>query len=44
MIITKRVEQIQINRNHELWQYCDKICFATKNLYNYANYIIRQSL
>ncbi|MEQ6358846.1 transposase, partial [Thermoanaerobacter thermohydrosulfuricus] len=22
--------------------YCDKICFAAKNLYNYANYITRQ--
>jgi putative transposase len=36
------VEQIQINKNHELWPYCDKICFAAKNLYNYANYITRQ--
>ena len=41
-IIVKRAEQIQINKKHELWSYCDKICFATKNLYNYANYIIRQ--
>ncbi|AIS51841.1 transposase, IS605 OrfB family [Thermoanaerobacter kivui] len=41
-ITVKRVEQIQINRNHELWDYCDKICFAAKNLYNYANYIVRQ--
>lgn len=41
-IIVKRVEQIQINKNHELWPYCDKICFAAKNLYNYANYITRQ--
>ncbi|ABY95675.1 transposase, IS605 OrfB family [Thermoanaerobacter pseudethanolicus ATCC 33223] len=36
------MEQIQINKNHELWAYCDKICFTAKNLYNYANYIIRQ--
>ncbi|WP_028986142.1 RNA-guided endonuclease InsQ/TnpB family protein [Thermoanaerobacter indiensis] len=41
-MIVKRVEQIQINKNHELWNYCDKICFAAKNLYNYANYIVRQ--
>ena len=41
-IIVKRVEQIQINKNHELWPYCDEICFAAKNLYNYANYITRQ--
>ncbi|ABY93551.1 RNA-guided endonuclease TnpB family protein [Thermoanaerobacter brockii subsp. lactiethylicus] len=40
--VVKRAEQIQINRNHEMWKYFDKICFATKNLYNYANYIIRQ--
>lgn len=40
--VVKRAEQIQINRNHEIWKYFDKICFATKNLYNYANYIIRQ--
>ncbi|WAM36272.1 RNA-guided endonuclease InsQ/TnpB family protein [Caldicellulosiruptor acetigenus] len=41
-IIVKRVERIQINRNHELWNYCDETCFAAKNLYNYANYIVRQ--
>ncbi len=41
-IIVKRVERIQIKRNHELWRYCDEICFAAKNLYNYANYITRQ--
>ncbi|NNG68314.1 transposase, partial [Caldanaerobacter subterraneus] len=41
-MIVKRVEQIQINKNHELWPYCDEICFAAKNLYNYANYITRQ--
>ena len=41
-IIVKRVERIQVNRNHELWNYCDKMCFAAKNLYNYANYITRQ--
>ncbi|HUM42845.1 MAG TPA: transposase [Fervidobacterium sp.] len=37
-----RTEQIQINKNHELWSYCNDICFKSKNLYNYANYIIRQ--
>jgi hypothetical protein len=40
-IIVKRAEQIQINKNHELWSYCNGICFASKNLYNYANYITR---
>lgn len=28
--VVKRAEQIQINRNHEMWKYFDKICFATK--------------
>ncbi len=41
-IIVKRVERIQINKNHELWNYCDEICFAAKNLYNFANYTVRQ--
>jgi len=41
-IIVKRTEQIQINKNHELWCYCDEICFAAKNLYNFANYVVRQ--
>ncbi|WP_207180026.1 RNA-guided endonuclease InsQ/TnpB family protein [Anaerocellum diazotrophicum] len=41
-IILKRTEQIQINKNHELWNYCDKVCFAAKNLYNFANYTVRQ--
>ncbi len=41
-IIVKRTEQIQINKNHELWSYCDEICFAAKNLYNFANYTVRQ--
>ena len=41
-IIVKRTEQIQINKNHELWSYCDKVCFAAKNLYNFANYVVRQ--
>jgi putative transposase len=26
-----------------LFIYCDQICFKAKNLYNYANYIIRQT-
>jgi len=41
-MIINRVEQIQINKTHYLWEYCDTICFKAKNLYNYANYIIRQ--
>lgn len=41
-MIINRVEQIQINKTHYLWEYCDTICFKAKNLYNYANYLIRQ--
>ncbi|OXB94831.1 transposase [Parageobacillus galactosidasius] len=41
MFVT-RVEQHQIKRTNVLWQMCDDLCFKSKNLYNYANYIIRQ--
>lgn len=38
----KRVEQQIISKSHPLWNYIDQMCFNSKNLYNYANYIIRQ--
>lgn len=41
-MIAHRVEQIQISRSHKLYDYCDRLSFASKNLYNYANYIVRQ--
>ncbi len=41
-MIVNRVEQIQINRNHNIYNYCDELSFASKNIYNYGNYIIRQ--
>ena len=25
-----------------MWKMCDELCFKSKNLYNYANYIQRQ--
>lgn len=31
-----------INKNHRLYSFCDDICFKSKNLYNYANYLMRQ--
>jgi putative transposase len=37
-----RVEQHQIKQTHLLWKMCDDLCFKSKNLYNYANYIVRQ--
>ena len=38
----KLVEQHQIKRSHKFFKECDSLCFDSKNLYNYANYIIRQ--
>jgi putative transposase len=38
MILT---EKHIINTNHNYYSECDKICLLSKNLYNYANYIIR---
>ena len=37
-----RVEQTQINKNHPIWSVIDQYSYYSKNLYNYANYIIRQ--
>lgn len=36
------VEKHIISPNSELYSECDSLCFKSKNLYNYANYIIRQ--
>ena len=41
-MIANRVEQQIIRRTHPLWGVIDEMCFNAKNLYNYANYIIRQ--
>ena len=41
MLVT-RVEQHQIKSIHYLYHYCNDICFKSKNLYNYANYLVRQ--
>lgn len=41
MLVT-RVEQHVIRRTHPIWSVVDQNCFYSKNLYNYANYIIRQ--
>jgi putative transposase len=37
-----RVEQVQIRKHDPLWRVIDQNCYYSKNLYNYANYIIRQ--
>jgi putative transposase len=36
------VEKHIINKNSALYAECDSVCFKSKNLYNYANHIIRQ--
>ena len=38
-----RSERHIINQNHEMYTIVDEYCLKSKNLYNYANYIIRQS-
>lgn len=37
-----RVEQQMIKKTHPLWKTIDEMCFHSKNLYNEANYTIRQ--
>lgn len=37
-----RCETHIIKRNHRLFNYCDEVCFKSKNLYNYANYMMRK--
>lgn len=41
MLVT-RVEQHQINKNHPMFKVIDEFSFRSKNLYNLANYHIRQ--
>lgn len=38
-----QVEQHYILPDHEWWDYCDAACYASKNLYNTAQYSQRQS-
>ena len=38
----RRCEQHNIKRDSEFGKFVDEYCFKSKNLYNYANYIIRQ--
>lgn len=41
-MIATRVEQHKIKLSSEFGGFIDEYCFKSKNLYNYANYIIRQ--
>lgn len=38
-----QVEQHYITSNHSWWGYCDAVCYASKNLYNTAQFTQRQS-
>jgi putative transposase len=38
----RQVERHIIKESHPHWKEIDKLCFLSKNLYNYANYLIRQ--
>lgn len=42
MIKVQRCEQHKIKSNSDFGKFIDEYCFKSKNLYNYANYIIRQ--
>lgn len=37
-----RVEKHNIKRSSEFYEIIDDLCFKSKNIYNYANYIVRQ--
>ena len=39
-----RTEQQFIRKAHPLYEIVDKHCFYSKNVYNQANYLIRQAL
>ena len=37
-----RTLQFRITKDHELFDYCDTMCFNSKNLYNVTNFYVRQ--
>ena len=37
-----RVEQHRIKKNHKFFPIIDDLCWKSKNMYNYGNYIVRQ--
>ena len=40
---TNRAEQHFIKKNHPLFEIVDRHCFYSKNVYNQANYLVRQA-
>ena len=41
-MIVQRVEKHIIKENHKYYKMLDDFCFKSKNLYNFANYQVRQ--
>ena len=41
-MLVNRVEQHQIKKTDSIWKIVDDLCWKAKNVYNCANYIIRQ--
>lgn len=41
-MLINRSKQIQINKSHSYYKLIDELCFKSKNIYNYGNYIMRQ--
>ena len=39
---TNRVEQHRIKKSHKFFHIIDDLCWKSKNMYNYGNYIVRQ--
>ena len=39
----RQVERHIVRETSPLWKQIDHLCFLSKNLYNYANYLVRQS-
>ena len=37
-----RVEQHRIKKSHKFFPIIDELCWKSKNMYNYGNYIVRQ--
>ena len=42
MLQVQWIERHLIRKKHKLYNWCDEICLKSKNLYNQANYIVRQ--
>ena len=43
MLVVNRAERHCIKRVHKDFKLVDELCFQSKNVYNYANYLIRQN-